>query len=139
MGVKVQFADVKKGMPAYDEETFGPVSAIITVKDEAEAIAVANDSRYGLGGSVWTRDSSRGEKIARQIETGTVVVNNMTVSNPRLPFGGVKKSGYGRELSDYGIKEFCNIKTISSDTPRTQTSNHIIVTRLVLTKASTSL
>lgn len=105
-------ADVKKGMPAYDEETFGPVSAIITVKDEAEAIEVANDSRYGLGGSVWTADTERGERIARQIETGTVVVNNMTVSNPRLPFGGVKKSGYGRELADYGIKEFCNIKTI---------------------------
>jgi len=105
-------ADVKKGMPAYDEETFGPVSAIITVKDEAEAVEMANDSRYGLGGSVWTRDSARGEKIARQIETGTVVVNNMTVSNPKLPFGGTKKSGYGRELSDYGIKEFCNIKTI---------------------------
>ena len=105
-------ADVKKGMPAYDEETFGPVSAIITVRDEAEAIVVANDSRYGLGGSVWTKDTARGERIARQIETGTVVVNNMTVSNPRLPFGGIKKSGYGRELSYYGIKEFCNIKTI---------------------------
>ena len=105
-------ADVKKGMPVYDEETFGPVSAIITVKDEAEAIEVANDSRYGLGGSVWTRDTARGERIARQIETGTVVVNNMTVSNPSLPFGGIKKSGYGRELADYGIKEFCNIKTI---------------------------
>ncbi|MBW1917150.1 MAG: NAD-dependent succinate-semialdehyde dehydrogenase [Deltaproteobacteria bacterium] len=105
-------AEVKKGMPVYDQETFGPVSALITVKDEEEAIAVANDSPYGLGGSIWTRDLKRGERLARRIESGTVVVNTMTKSDPRLPFGGVKRSGYGREMSHYGIKEFVNIKTI---------------------------
>ncbi len=105
-------SDVKKGMPVYDEETFGPVSAIIPVKNEAEAIAVANDSEFGLGGSVWTNDIDRGIRVARQIESGAVFINGMTKSDPRLPFGGVKKSGYGRELSHYGIKEFVNIKTI---------------------------
>ncbi|MDD3582341.1 MAG: NAD-dependent succinate-semialdehyde dehydrogenase [Desulfobacca sp.] len=105
-------ADVKKGMPVYDQETFGPVSAIITVQDEAEALAVANDSPYGLGASIWTQDLARGERLARRIESGTVVVNTLTKSDPRLPFGGVKKSGYGRELSHYGLKEFVNIKTI---------------------------
>jgi len=104
--------DVKKGMPVYNEETFGPVSAIIPVKDEEEAISVANDSEFGLGGSVWTRDTARGIRVARQIESGAVFINGMTKSDPRLPFGGVKKSGYGRELSHYGIKEFVNIKTI---------------------------
>ncbi len=103
---------VKKGMPVYDQETFGPVSAIIPVKDEQEAIRVANDSDFGLGGSVWTRDTERGIRVARQIESGAVFVNGMTKSDPRLPFGGVKRSGYGRELSSYGIKEFVNIKTI---------------------------
>ncbi|MFP3866936.1 MAG: NAD-dependent succinate-semialdehyde dehydrogenase [Desulfobacteraceae bacterium] len=105
-------AEVRKGMPVYDQETFGPVSAIIKVKDEEEAIAVANDTPYGLGGSIWTRDLERGERLARRIQAGTVVVNTKTKSDPRLPFGGVKKSGYGRELSHYGIKEFVNIKTI---------------------------
>ncbi len=104
--------DVKKGMPAYEQETFGPVSAIIAVKDEEEAIKVANDSEFGLGGSVWSKDVRRGERVARRIESGAVFVNGMTKSDPRLPFGGVKKSGYGRELSHYGIKEFVNIKTI---------------------------
>ncbi|MBD3169362.1 MAG: aldehyde dehydrogenase family protein [candidate division Zixibacteria bacterium] len=106
-------ADVKTGMPACKEETFGPVSAIIPVKDEEEAIKVANDSEFGLGGSVWSRDVERAERVARQIETGAVFVNSMTKSDPRMPFGGVKKSGYGRELSHYGIKEFVNIKSIS--------------------------
>jgi len=105
-------ADVKKGMPAYDEETFGPVSAIIPVKDTEEAIFVANDSEFGLGGSVWSRDIKKAEAVARRIETGAMFVNGMTKSDPRLPFGGVKKSGYGRELSHYGIKEFVNVKTI---------------------------
>ena len=104
--------NVKKGMPAYEQETFGPVSAIIAVKDEEEAIKVANDSEFGLGGSVWSKDVKRGERVARRIESGAVFVNGMTKSDPRLPFGGVKKSGYGRELSHYGIKEFVNIKTI---------------------------
>lgn len=105
-------ADVKKGMAVYDEETFGPVSAIIPVKDAEEAVGVANDSRFGLGGSVWSKDLKKAEELARRIESGAVFINGMTKSDPRLPFGGVKKSGYGRELSHYGIKEFVNIKTI---------------------------
>ena len=105
-------SDVQKGMPVYDEETFGPVSAIIPVADTEEAIAVANDSPFGLGGSVWSRDPAKGEAVARRIESGAVFVNGMTKSDPRLPFGGIKRSGYGRELSHYGIKEFVNIKTI---------------------------
>ncbi len=105
-------SDVKKGMPVYEEETFGPVSAIIPVKDASEAIEVANDSIFGLGGSIWSKDIKKAESIARQIETGSVFINSFTKSDPRLPFGGIKKSGYGRELSHYGIKEFVNIKTI---------------------------
>ena len=105
-------ADVKKGMPAYDEETFGPVAALITVKSEEEAIAVANDTPFGLGASVWTENVEQGERLARQIDAGMVFVNNMVASNPALPFGGVKKSGFGRECSEYGLKEFVNIKTI---------------------------
>jgi succinate-semialdehyde dehydrogenase/glutarate-semialdehyde dehydrogenase len=104
--------NVLPGTPAYEEEMFGPVAAIITVRDEEEAINVANDSRYGLGGSVWTKDLRKGEAIARQIESGFVTVNDIVKSDPRLPFGGVKKSGYGRELSHLGIREFTNIKTL---------------------------
>jgi succinate-semialdehyde dehydrogenase / glutarate-semialdehyde dehydrogenase len=104
--------NVQKGMPAFDEEMFGPVAAIITVKDESEAIRIANDHRYGLGGSVWTSDIKRGERVAREIESGCVFVNSLMRSDPRLPFGGTKKSGYGRELSELGIKEFMNAKTI---------------------------
>jgi succinate-semialdehyde dehydrogenase / glutarate-semialdehyde dehydrogenase len=104
---------VRKGMPAYDEELFGPVAAIIPVTDEQEAIAVANDSVFGLGGAVLTRDPARGERIAAEsIESGCVFVNDSVRSDPRLPFGGIKESGYGRELSSYGIKEFVNIKTV---------------------------
>jgi succinate-semialdehyde dehydrogenase/glutarate-semialdehyde dehydrogenase len=100
-------------MPAYEEELFGPVAAIISVKDEEDAIATANDSVFGLGGGVITRDLARGEQIAAErIETGCVFVNEAVRSDPRLPFGGVKESGYGRELSVYGIKEFVNIKTV---------------------------
>jgi succinate-semialdehyde dehydrogenase / glutarate-semialdehyde dehydrogenase len=104
--------EVKPGMPAYDEELFGPVASLITVKDETEAIDVANNHRYGLGGSVWTKDLQRGEYVARQIETGSVFVNSLMRSDQRLPFGGIKKSGYGRELSELGIKEFVSAKTI---------------------------
>ena len=104
--------NVKKGMPVYDEETFGPVSVIIRVKNAEEAIKVANETIYGLGASIWTRDLSRGEAVARKIEAGAVFVNGMTKSDARLPFGGIKKSGYGNELASYGIKEFLNIKTI---------------------------
>src|SRR5438128_2113576 len=104
--------DVRKGMPAYEEELFGPVAAVIPVKNEEEAIATANDSSFGLGGAVITRDAARGERIAAErIESGCVFVNDAVRSDPRLPFGGIKESGYGRELSDYGIKEFVNIKT----------------------------
>ncbi|MEE8417065.1 MAG: aldehyde dehydrogenase family protein, partial [candidate division Zixibacteria bacterium] len=92
--------------------TFGPVSAIIPVKDADEAVAVANDSEFGLGGSVWSRDIEKAEYVARRIESGAVFINGMAKSDPRLPFGGIKKSGYGRELSHYGIKEFVNVKTI---------------------------
>ncbi len=106
--------DVKKGMPAYDEELFGPVAAIIYVKGEDEAIRAANDSRYGLGAAVFTRDIAKGERIAaNEIEAGCCFVNAQVRSDPRLPFGGIKESGYGRELSYYGIKEFVNIKTVS--------------------------
>jgi succinate-semialdehyde dehydrogenase/glutarate-semialdehyde dehydrogenase len=105
--------NVKKGMPAYVEELFGPVAAIIPVKDEAEAIRVANDSVFGLGAAVFTKDVARGERIAaNELEAGCCFVNAFVKSDPRLPFGGVKESGYGRELSHYGIKEFVNIKTV---------------------------
>jgi succinate-semialdehyde dehydrogenase/glutarate-semialdehyde dehydrogenase len=103
---------VKPGMKIYREETFGPVATIIEAQDDAEAISIANDTEFGLGGCVWTSDLSRGERVARAVETGAMFVNGMTKSDPRLPFGGIKKSGYGRELGTYGIKEFVNIKTI---------------------------
>jgi succinate-semialdehyde dehydrogenase/glutarate-semialdehyde dehydrogenase len=100
-------------MPAFDEETFGPVAAIVPVRDEEAAIATANDSVFGLGGGVITRDLARGERIAvEEIESGLVFVNDAVRSDPRLPFGGIKESGYGRELSVYGIKEFVNIKAV---------------------------
>ncbi|MCF7823752.1 MAG: NAD-dependent succinate-semialdehyde dehydrogenase [Candidatus Marinimicrobia bacterium] len=105
-------SDVKAGMSLYHEETFGPVSSIIPVKSTEEAIVVANDSDFGLGASLWTQDLKRGEKLARQIESGAVFINGMTASDPRLPFGGIKRSGYGRELSYFGIREFVNIKSI---------------------------
>jgi len=103
---------VEPGMRAYDEELFGPVAIVIRAADEDEAIAVANGSRFGLGGSVWTADSGRGERVARRVESGAVFVNGLVKSDPRLPFGGVKASGYGRELSHHGIHEFVNAKTI---------------------------
>jgi len=105
-------AALKPGMPAYHEELFGPVASVIRVRDEQEAVAVANASPFGLGGSVWTADSARGEAVAARIEAGAVFVNGLVKSDPRLPFGGVKISGYGRELSHYGIREFVNIQTV---------------------------
>lgn len=105
--------NVKPGSPAFDQETFGPLAAIVTVENEHDAIEIANKSRYGLGASLWTRDHERGIRIAREIESGSVFINALMKSDVRLPFGGVKKSGYGRELSELGIKEFVNAKTIS--------------------------
>lgn len=105
--------DVGPGMPAYDEETFGPVAAIIPVADEDEAVRVANDSLFGLGAAVFTRDLERGERIAAErLEAGSCFVNTFVRSDPRLPFGGIRESGYGRELGSYGIREFVNAKTV---------------------------
>ena len=103
---------VKPGICAYSEELFGPVASVIRAKDEADAVRIANDSEFGLGGSVWTQDSERGERVARQLECGCAFVNGMVKSDPRLPFGGIKNSGYGRELSRLGMREFVNAKTI---------------------------
>ena len=104
---------VRPGMPAYDDEIFGPVACIIRVESEDEAVRVANDTAYGLGAAVFTQDLERGERIARTgIEAGACFVNDFVRSDPRLPFGGVKSSGFGRELSDFGIREFVNVKTV---------------------------
>ncbi len=105
-------AGVAPGMPAFDEETFGPLAAVTRARDPDEAVALANRSRYGLGASVWTRDPARGEAVAGSLEAGAVFVNGIVKSDPRLPFGGVKCSGYGRELSAAGIREFVNLKTL---------------------------
>jgi succinate-semialdehyde dehydrogenase/glutarate-semialdehyde dehydrogenase len=105
-------ADVAPGMSVFDEETFGPVAAVTRAKDARDAVRLANLSRFGLGASVWTADPQRGKALAREIEAGAVFVNGMVKSDPRLPFGGVKASGYGRELSSFGIREFVNIKAV---------------------------
>ena len=106
-------AGVKKGMPAYSEEIFGPVASIISVPDAEEAIRIANDSPFGLGAAVFTKDIANGEEIARnRLEAGSCFVNSFVKSDPRLPFGGINQSGYGRELSMFGIREFVNIKTV---------------------------
>ena len=105
--------NVRKGMVAYDEELFGPVAAIIAAKDEDDAVRIANDSIFGLGAAVFTGDVKRGEKIASEkLEAGCCFVNSFVKSDPRLPFGGIKESGYGRELASFGIREFVNIKTV---------------------------
>lgn len=105
--------NVSEGMPAYEEELFGPVASIIKAGDEDEAIRVANDSEFGLGAAVFSRDVEHAQDIAaHQLEAGCCFVNEFVKSDPRLPFGGIKQSGYGRELSHYGIKEFVNIKTV---------------------------
>jgi len=104
--------DIKPGMAAYHEELFGPVAAFYRVKDEQAAIDLANDSPFGLGGSVFTKDVKRGEHVADQIDTGMVFINHPTWTQADLPFGGTKRSGYGRELSELGIDEFVNKKLI---------------------------
>ncbi|HEY9219283.1 MAG TPA: aldehyde dehydrogenase family protein, partial [Phenylobacterium sp.] len=115
-------ADVRSGMPAHDEEVFGPVAAIIAAADEAEAIRIANDSPFGLGSGVLTADLARGEAIASdELEAGLSFVNQNVRSDVHLPFGGVKHSGYGRELGTHGILEFVNIKSVvvhSEETPK---------------------
>ena len=99
-------------MTVFREETFGPVVAVIRVANDEEAERLANLSHYGLGASIWTRSIEHAETVASRIEAGSIAINKVVRSDPRLPFGGVKKSGYGRELSHYGIKEFVNVKTV---------------------------
>jgi succinate-semialdehyde dehydrogenase/glutarate-semialdehyde dehydrogenase len=104
--------EVSTDMPVFREETFGPVAAVIRARDEEEALALANDTVYGLGSNVWTGDVERGKRMADRLEAGMVYVNGMVASEPALPFGGVKRSGYGRELSEYGLMEFQNVQTV---------------------------
>ena len=103
---------VSPGMPAFDEETFGPVAAVIRARDATEAVSLANRSRYGLAASVWTADAEAAREIAASLEAGGVFINATVRSDPRLPFGGVKRSGHGRELGSFGIREFVNAKTV---------------------------
>lgn len=105
-------SNVSKGTPAYSEEIFGPVATLIKAEDEHDAIRIANDSDYGLGAALFTKDLDKAKELAEQIESGSVFINGLVKSDPRLPFGGIKLSGYGRELSHYGMKEFVNIKTV---------------------------
>ena len=106
---------VHKGMATFEEEAFGPLASVMSVANDGEAIAMANQSNYGLGGSIWTRDVEKGIALGRKINSGAVFVNSLVKSDPRLPFGGVKKSGYGRELGRHGILEFMNAKTIAAE------------------------
>ncbi|HEV2740199.1 MAG TPA: NAD-dependent succinate-semialdehyde dehydrogenase [Candidatus Elarobacter sp.] len=104
--------DVAPGMRMAAEETFGPAAALMRARDAAHAVELANNSRFGLGGNLWTRDIAKAEELAAQLESGNCFINGMTASDPRLPFGGVKKSGVGRELSEFGIREFVNVQTV---------------------------
>lgn len=106
---------VEPGTVAFEEELFGPVASIVVADDADHAVALANNTRFGLGGSVWTDDLEKGEQMARRLEVGCAFVNSLTKSDPRLPFGGIKDSGYGRELSHHGIREFVNAKTVWVD------------------------
>jgi succinate-semialdehyde dehydrogenase/glutarate-semialdehyde dehydrogenase len=104
--------DIKPNNPAFREEFFGPVALFFRVKDEDQAIALANDSDFGLGGSVFTKDIAHGKRVASRVETGMMFINNISWSDAELPFGGIKDSGYGRELGDMGIQEFVNHKLV---------------------------
>ena len=104
--------NVKPGMAAFDEETFGPLAALIEAKNETDAIRLANQSNFGLGAALWTQDVARADRLARQIQAGSVFVNGLMRSDARVPFGGIKTSGFGRELSEVGMKEFVNVKTV---------------------------
>ena len=115
-------SSVTQAVPMFQQETFGPAAAVIHVKHAAEALALANASRYGLGSSIWTRDIDHARELASHLQTGAVFINGMVASDPRLPFGGVKNSGYGRELSSYGIREFVNIQTVWIGPTRPETS-----------------
>jgi succinate-semialdehyde dehydrogenase/glutarate-semialdehyde dehydrogenase len=104
--------DIPENTPAFSDELFGPVGCVFRARDAGDAIRLANATRFGLGASAWTTDVAEQERFAREIDSGMVVVNDMVVSDPRFPFGGVKASGYGRELADVGMREFTNIKTV---------------------------
>ena len=104
--------DVRPGIAAFDEETFGPVAAVVRANNADDAVRLANLSRYGLGASIWTRDTDHAQTLAARIESGCVFINGIVKSDSRLPFGGIKNSGWGRELSRFGILEFTNIKTV---------------------------
>jgi succinate-semialdehyde dehydrogenase/glutarate-semialdehyde dehydrogenase/succinyl-CoA reductase len=106
------FKNVSPSMEIAQEEVFGPVAPIITADDEKEAIRIANDSKFGLGASIWTQDLEKAERLSSNVQSGIVTVNNVVVSDPRVPFGGVKSSGFGRELSRFGMLEFVNIKSV---------------------------
>jgi succinate-semialdehyde dehydrogenase/glutarate-semialdehyde dehydrogenase len=112
--------DIKPDNPAFRDEFFGPVALFFRVKDEDEAIALANDSDFGLGGSVFTKDVASGKRVASRVETGMMFINNISWSDAELPFGGIKNSGYGRELGDMGIQEFVNkklVRTLVAEAP----------------------
>src|SRR5262249_48060785 len=105
-------ADVRPGMPAFDEETFGPLAALVRGRDAADLAALANPPRFGLAASIWTRDVASARELVKQLHVGGVFVNATVRSDPRLPFGGVRRSGHGRELSRFGLREFVNVKTV---------------------------